>query len=394
MTLKARTKKLTASAILSMLIGVGGAGSGLDADLLDGQHGSYYRDAGNINAGTLAVARGGTGIASYTTGDILYATGTTTLSKLAIGTNGHFLKVASGLPSYAAITVSDIASGTLGVARGGTGLASFTAGDLPYATGATTIAALGIGASGRVLTSSGSAPQWSNSLSLAGTTAATSTTTGNLINAGGFGNAGDIIAGGNGQFGGTSSGMRLYLLGGSSVTSISGGEIKASNGIVAATVFYGGNVARQSSAAIVSRLSGDGIEWGHTNVSSGYYFVCGSQTGSGAPFFAISCRTGTTSNTFRTDGIAGTVILSDNAGGITVGQATTASADNQSLTTRLALDASGNFTVSTGKFIVATTHTPATAGATGTAGTIAWDSSYVYICTATNTWKRVAIATW
>jgi hypothetical protein len=38
--------------------------------------------------------------------------------------------------------------------------------------------------------------------------------------------------------------------------------------------------------------------------------------------------------------------------------------------------------------------TPASAGASGTAGTITWDASYIYICTATNTWKRVAIATW
>lgn len=35
----------------------------LDADLLDGQQGTYYRDAGNINAGTLALARGGTAVA-------------------------------------------------------------------------------------------------------------------------------------------------------------------------------------------------------------------------------------------------------------------------------------------------------------------------------------------
>ena len=34
-----------------------GTGSGLDADLLDGEHGSYYRDAGNLNAGTIPNAR-------------------------------------------------------------------------------------------------------------------------------------------------------------------------------------------------------------------------------------------------------------------------------------------------------------------------------------------------
>jgi hypothetical protein len=37
---------------------------------------------------------------------------------------------------------------------------------------------------------------------------------------------------------------------------------------------------------------------------------------------------------------------------------------------------------------------PATTGATGTAGDVRYDSDYIYICTAANTWKRVAIATW
>jgi len=38
--------------------------------------------------------------------------------------------------------------------------------------------------------------------------------------------------------------------------------------------------------------------------------------------------------------------------------------------------------------------TPASASDTGTAGQIAWDTNYIYIATGTNTWKRVAIATW
>ena len=37
---------------------------------------------------------------------------------------------------------------------------------------------------------------------------------------------------------------------------------------------------------------------------------------------------------------------------------------------------------------------PANASAPGRAGTITWDSSYIYVCVATDTWKRVAIATW
>lgn len=38
--------------------------------------------------------------------------------------------------------------------------------------------------------------------------------------------------------------------------------------------------------------------------------------------------------------------------------------------------------------------TPASSGASGVKGTIVWDASYVYVCTATNTWKRAALSTW
>ena len=47
-----------------------------------------------------------------------------------------------------------------------------------------------------------------------------------------------------------------------------------------------------------------------------------------------------------------------------------------------------------GKPVVTAVSVPATAASTGTTGQIAYDASYVYICTATNTWKRAAIATW
>jgi hypothetical protein len=38
------------------------------------------------------------------------------------------------------------------------------------------------------------------------------------------------------------------------------------------------------------------------------------------------------------------------------------------------------------------TNTPATAGAAGITGQIAWDASYIYVCVATNSWKRAGIA--
>ena len=40
------------------------------------------------------------------------------------------------------------------------------------------------------------------------------------------------------------------------------------------------------------------------------------------------------------------------------------------------------------------TKTPASASATGVAGTITWDANYIYCCIATDTWRRVAHATW
>jgi hypothetical protein len=46
------------------------------------------------------------------------------------------------------------------------------------------------------------------------------------------------------------------------------------------------------------------------------------------------------------------------------------------------------------KNLIVTSGPPASASAAGTTGTINWDADYIYVCTATNTWKRVAIATW
>ena len=43
---------------------------------------------------------------------------------------------------------------------------------------------------------------------------------------------------------------------------------------------------------------------------------------------------------------------------------------------------------------IRTARTPASAAAAGNAGDICWDADYIYVCTATNTWKRTAISTW
>lgn len=74
---------------------------------------------------------------------------------------------------------------------------------------------------------------------------------------------------------------------------------------------------------------------------------------------------------------------------------------------RLRIDISGRLLVGTpfqsggsllqvndNRIRIATAKTPASATDTGVAGEICWDANYVYVCTATNTWKRTAISTW
>jgi hypothetical protein len=78
--------------------------------------------------GQLAVGRGGTGIASYAVGDIVYASAGTTLSKLAAVATGNVL-ISGGVttaPSWGKVGLTTHVSGTLPVANGGTGTTTST----------------------------------------------------------------------------------------------------------------------------------------------------------------------------------------------------------------------------------------------------------------------------
>ena len=110
----------------------------------------------------LGVAGGGTGLTGFTAGDVLYATGTTTLAKLAKGTAEQVLAMNSGAtaPDWGSVDLTVLP--TITVAKGGTNLSSFTAGDILYATGSTTLAKLAKGAASEVLAmnSGATAPEW------------------------------------------------------------------------------------------------------------------------------------------------------------------------------------------------------------------------------------------
>lgn len=79
--------------------------------------------------GTTTVGNGGTGITSYAIGDTLYASGVSTLSKLAAAAVGNVL-LSGTAPSWGKVGLTTHVSGTLPVANGGTGIGTIANGVL------------------------------------------------------------------------------------------------------------------------------------------------------------------------------------------------------------------------------------------------------------------------
>jgi hypothetical protein len=128
--------------------------------------------AANVT-GVVAAINGGTGQSSYAVGDLLYASTTTALSKLADVATGNAL-ISGGVgvaPSYGKIGLTTHVSGTLAIGNGGTGQttasAAFnalspitTTGDLILGNGTNSATRLGIGSNGYLLTSNGTTASW------------------------------------------------------------------------------------------------------------------------------------------------------------------------------------------------------------------------------------------
>ena len=129
--------------------------------------------ADNVSSsGTVAVAGiNATGTPSSTTylrGDGTWATVSGGVTSFSAGTTGF-------TPSTATTGAVTLA-GTLITSNGGTGLSSYTAGDLSYYASGTALSKLAIGTAGQILTSSGTAPQWSTLSGVAVTTFSAGTT--------------------------------------------------------------------------------------------------------------------------------------------------------------------------------------------------------------------------
>jgi hypothetical protein len=117
----------------------------------------FYKDNANavqvIAWKVTPTTAGGTGLTSYTAGDLTYYASGTTFTKLAIGTADYVLTSSGTAPQWSA---------SLKAKAGGTGQTSYAVGDLLYADTTTTLAKLADVATGNALISGGvsTAPSW------------------------------------------------------------------------------------------------------------------------------------------------------------------------------------------------------------------------------------------
>jgi hypothetical protein len=118
-------------------------------------------------SGVLPIANGGTNLSSYTQGDLIYASATDVLAKLAKDTNAtRYLSNtgSSNAPAWAQVSLTQGVTGTLPVTNGGTGLATVAQGDLLYGSASNTLSALAKSATAtRYLANTGTSnnPAWS-----------------------------------------------------------------------------------------------------------------------------------------------------------------------------------------------------------------------------------------
>jgi len=112
--------------------------------------------------------------------------------------------------------------------------------------------------------------------------------------------------------------------------------------------------------------------------AGGYILSITNTNASVAQFFVSHAGAVTNIGSARTDAAATVNIFAGNAA-------------------RVAVGAFGNVSINTpssGYALSLPPRTPASATDTGVLGSISWDASFFYVCTATNTWRRTAHATW
>ena len=116
------------------------------------------------SASTVTVSQGGTGLTAIAANNLMYGTGTSAVSLLAPSatTGAILMNTTAGAPGWSLLSGLPATAGTLPIANGGTGLTSYTTGDLIYASSATALSKMPDIATGNALISGGAgvAPSW------------------------------------------------------------------------------------------------------------------------------------------------------------------------------------------------------------------------------------------
>ena len=141
--------------------------------------GALKSTVGTVNlsnvTGVLTTTNGGTGQSTYTAGDTTYYASGTALTKLGIGTSTFLMTSTGTAPQW-----SNPTGVTVGTATTATNVTGGAAGSLVYQSGTSATTTLGLGTTNYVLTAGASAPQYVAQSTLAVGSATTATTATNV----------------------------------------------------------------------------------------------------------------------------------------------------------------------------------------------------------------------